>query len=120
MSIEPNKFLFCFNFLNWNVRGLGGLNKCRVIKNTVLDSKCDILCFQETMWHEHSIFCVRLVCPVKFRDYITLDVKGLRGGILLAWSDSYKLLNLYVRKFCVTIISQRGYFIFMLTGVYRP
>lgn len=120
MSIEPNEFLFRFNFLNWNVRGLGDLNKCMVVKNTVLVSKCDILCFQETKWCEHSIFRIRQVCPAKFKEYVTLDAEGLRGGILLAWSDSNQLLNSYIRKFTVTVIVQRGDVIFMINEVYGP
>ena len=120
MSIEPNELLFPFKILNWNVRGLGDQSKCMVIKNTVLDLNCDILCFQETKWCDHSIFRVRQVCPSKFNAYITLDAEGSRGGILLAWSTPYKLINSHVGTYTVSITLQRGEFYFMLTGVYGP
>lgn len=118
--MEPNQIQFSFKILNWNVRGLGDINKCTVIKNSILDSNCDLVCFQETKWSDHSIFRVRQVCPARFRNYITLDAEGSRGGILLAWSGSYKLLNSHIRNYSVSIILQRDDFKFMLTGAYGP
>lgn len=63
MYVEPNtmqyQFKFSFKVLDWNVRGLGDVQKCRVIKDGVIDANCDIICFQETKWSEHSIFHVR-------------------------------------------------------------
>lgn len=120
MSMEPTELKFAFKLLNWNVRGLGDLNKCMVIKNSVLDLNCDLFCFQETKWNDHSIFKVRQVCSAKFKSYITLDAEGSRGGILLAWSNSYKLLNSYIMSYSVSAILQRGDFIFMISGTYGP
>lgn len=120
MSMEPNDLKFSFKLLNWNVRGLGDLNKCMVIKNSVLNLNCDLFCFQETKWNEHSIFKVRQVCLAKFKSYITLDAEDSRGGILLAWSNSYKLLNSYIKNYSVSVILQRGDFNFMLSGTYGP
>lgn len=124
MMNEPNAIQFNFNFpfkiLNWNVRGMGDSNKCDVIKDSVLNANCDIICFQETKWCEHSIFCVRQVCPNKFRHYITLDAIGSKGGILLAWSDAFTTLESIINNYTATIIIKRGDFKFMLTGVYGP
>ena len=45
---------------------------------------------------------------------------GTKGGILLAWSDSFTELQSLVNEFSVTIILSRGVFKFMLTVVYGP
>jgi exonuclease III len=76
--------------LSWNVHGICKVNKCALVKDFVVDSKCEILCLQETKWSEHSIFRVKKVCPHKFTDYIILDAQETRGGILTAWHAKYK------------------------------
>lgn len=47
---------FNLKLLNWNVRGLGDSNKCAIVKDTIINSKCELFCLQETKWSEHTIF----------------------------------------------------------------
>lgn len=35
---------FQIKLLCWNVRGLGDIQKCAVIKDVIIDSQCDIFC----------------------------------------------------------------------------
>lgn len=64
---------FNLSMLNWNVRGLGDLQKCAVIKDLAVEAKPDLICYQDTKWSECSIFQVRHACPSKFKHYIALD-----------------------------------------------
>lgn len=108
------------NLLNWNVRGLGDSNKCAIVKDTVIDSKNNLLCFQETKWDDHTIFRVRQVCPSRFREYAALDAEGTRGGVLLAWSNAYSRVIQYTNKWTVSVVLKIGQFQFFLTGAYAP
>lgn len=75
-----NEFTLPMSFLNWNVRGLGDLNKCAVIKELVTESHPDIVCFQQTKWSDCTIFNSRQVCPSKFRHIAALNAKGTKGN----------------------------------------
>lgn len=111
---------FNSNFLCWNVRGLGDANKCAVIKNVVIDSQCDILCFQETKWSSNSNLRVSQICPVRLRNYAALDSVGSKGGVLLVWSNDYQTMLTTTNSYSITVILKRENFTFMLTGVYGP
>lgn len=120
MSSIINEFNFSFTVMSWNVRGLGDINKCAVVKNLVTDLNCDIISFQETKWSDTSIFKMRQVCPSKYRNFAKLNASGTKGGILLAWSDAFTELQSLINEFSVTIILCRGVFKFMITSVYGP
>lgn len=91
-----------------------------MVKDVVIESNCDIFCFQETKWSDRSIFRMRQVAPPKFNDYQTLDANGLRGGILLAWSSIFSSTRSFIYDYSVTFLMSRGSFNFMLTCVYGP
>lgn len=114
----------CFNYpiraLNWNVRGLGDSQKCDVIKDIAIDANPDLISYQETKWSECSIFRVRQVCPAKFINFLTLDAIGTRGGILLAWSSRFCLIDSYTFNYSVTAVLKTNNFKFMYTVVYGP
>lgn len=57
---------------------------------------------------------------MKFKNYITLDAIGSRGGILLAWSESYKSLQSIIKTYSAMVILERDNFQFMITSVYGP
>lgn len=90
------------------------------LKILVIKQNGDIISFQEIKWSETSIFKMRQVCPFKYKIFAKLDAMGTKGGILLAWSDSFTELHSLVNEFNVTIILSRGVFKFMLTIVYGP
>lgn len=93
MNDQTMNFKFPLRILNWNVRGLGNEQKCDVIKDLVNDANPDILAYQETKWNECTIFRMRQVCPSKIKHYASLDANGTKGGILLAWSTRFNLLD---------------------------
>src|SRR5664279_3169326 len=107
MNDEPMIFKFPFKVLDWNVRGLGDLKKCAVIKDIVVEEKPDLVCFQETKWDQCDIFKLRQVCPAKFRNFNVLNAEGTRGGILLAWSNEYTSQNVIINSYSISAILSR-------------
>lgn len=99
-----NDFKFSISVLSWNVRGLGDIKKCAVVKDLIADANPDLICFQETKWEECSIFKLRQVCTSKFRNYSNLDAEGTRGGIVLAWSNSFTLSHTFTHTYTTTVI----------------
>ncbi|XP_078181452.1 uncharacterized protein LOC144575215 [Carex rostrata] len=120
MNDQALYFKFPLRILNWNVRGLGDAQKCDVIKDIVIDANPDLITYQETKWSECSIFRVRQVCPAKFNQFEVLNAEGTKGGILLAWSSKFTLLDSYVFNFTVSATLKINNFKFMFTAVYGP
>lgn len=111
---------FPLTILNWNVRGIGDLDKCAVVKDMVCDVKPDLVCLQETKWNSCTKFRIKQVCPSRFTNFIALDALGTRGGIILAWSNIFSSTCTFKNSFSVTAaLCIRG-FNFMITVVYGP
>jgi exonuclease III len=108
------------NVLFWNVRRIVDINKYALVKDAIIESKCDIVCLQETKWKQHSIFRLKIICPNKFKEYHTRDETSTKGGILISCTSKYKchLLQQHIYTTIVILICQQQNF--MLTCVYGP
>lgn len=73
------------NVVTWNVRGLGSLEKCTVVRSGLRKSRGDVICLQETKLNEKNLDYVGVVLPSYFdRDVAVLDACGTKGGCLIA------------------------------------
>lgn len=52
-----------FKILSWNCRGLGCLEKCRVVRNVIRSSRCDVVALQETKWGDFDYWYASTVLP---------------------------------------------------------
>jgi len=81
MNLTPNR---SWNVLCWNVRGLNAVRKWDSIKNKVLNTNCDIICFQETKKETMDQAFVRKILPPTFDDFLFVPSVGASGGLLVA------------------------------------
>ena len=78
----------------WNVRGLGDESKCNVVRNVIKESRCDVVCLQETKLNERNLSYVLRVLPSFFnRQVVSIDARGSAGGVLIAWKHNYEFVS---------------------------
>lgn len=69
-----------FKLLSWNVRGLGLLDKCHVVRDVLRSSRCEICCLQETKINKMEFEYVARVLPSFFEiNCVYLDATESRG-----------------------------------------
>lgn len=94
---------------NWNVRGLNCNARRQVVRDLVSDNHGTIVCLQETKLSsvDDAVICSTL--GQKFiSNYAALLADGVRGGILLAFSeDHYEMQNVDIRQFTVSSTVRR-------------
>ena len=90
--------------LSWNVRGLGDSDKCKTVRDTLVSSRADIICIQESKLHEVSPSKAREFLPTPLSDFQVVDADGLRGGLVTAWNArSLSLSSSLHRKHTLTL-----------------
>lgn len=128
--VEIFEWLFKFlmnlkslKILNWNTRGLGGLEKCNVVKNTIRESRCDICCLQETKWSSDDPAIHAMALPNFFeKRCAALLAIGTREGVIISWKKSYTYLSSRATKHTISVIlrqEQTGNS-FLISAVYGP
>lgn len=111
------------NIISWNVRGLGGVRKRRVVRECVSKFNPTILILQET---KKECMCSRLVKSVvgnKLIGWCALPTCGISGGILIAWDlTEVTKLDEIVGNFSVSIkfAEVSSGFEWLISGVYGP
>lgn len=117
MSLQKIKVL-C-----WNVRGLGSVQKCNVVRSTLVASRCEVCIFQETKLNEIDLNYFSLFLPSFFVRMCACN-KAINnaGGCLIAWKRSYELINCWSTKHTISVLlkqSKTGVS-FVVTNVYGP
>lgn len=80
--------------LSWNCRGLGLIEKCNVVRETIRASRCDICLLQETKLNEISLTYVMMFLPSYFSpDCVYNCANNSSGGIIIAWKKCFVLLK---------------------------
>lgn len=117
-------YLKKLKILCWNVRGLGDVKKCSVVKNVVRSSRCDVVCFQETKWNKFELDYISTILPSFFQrgGGVWVDACNSTGGILIVWKHSFELLNSFVtRHTCSVVLRQVAMGqVSVITTVYGP
>ena len=77
--------LMKIKMISWNVRGLNDSRKRLVVKNSLREWKCDVVCLQETKIASmnRQLVCSLWSCP--YVDWAVLEADRTVGGILLMW-----------------------------------
>lgn len=110
------------NILVWNARGLNNKARRDYVRDTILSSKADIICLQETKLEVLSTYRLLSVCGSDFDKYLALPASGTRVGILIAWKGavcqiiSSRIDNFSVSVQFVGVDGSNWWF----TGVYGP
>lgn len=109
--------------LSWNTRGLGGVEKCNVVKNVIKESRCDVCCLQETKWNTDDPLCHAKALPNFFeRRCAALLAIGSSGGTIISWKRSYTLVNSWTTTHTVSALLKQEATgaTFIITSVYGP
>ena len=69
------------SFLCWNVQGLGGVDKCDVVRDSINTVDPVVACIQESKLSELSITKARSFLPSRPDSYVAKDANGSRGGV---------------------------------------
>lgn len=77
--------------LCWNVRGLNSEWKWDSIRDKIVASACDVICFQETKKESFDLSFIKKFCPPSYDSFCYLPSIGASGGIITIWKSS--LLN---------------------------
>jgi len=102
MSLHQNSDCKTLNVISWNVRGLGDLDKCNLVRNAFRDVNPVIVCLQETKLPEIDFFKAATFLPVGF-SYVFSPSDGARGGILTAWDPNiFSLTHDFIKPYSLT------------------
>lgn len=113
------------SILSWNVRGLNNPAKRRAVQMFVAETKCNIVCLQETKIEAMTRPLVMETLGPRFADnFLEMPTQGSRGGILLACLEGLEISenNLAAGDYSVsgTITSRADGATWSITGVYGP
>ena len=72
----------------WNVRGLNSPARQRDVRAKIEESRCSIICLQETKCDTFDIRMIRSSCPRRFDQFAFSPSVGASGGILIIWNSS--------------------------------
>jgi exonuclease III len=86
--------------LSFNVRGINSVVKGNGIHYTIRDSRCDIVCLQETKKEFFDKADLRKFCPNSFDAFAFVPSVGNSGGFITVWNSS---------KLVGTVIFQNDY-----------
>lgn len=109
--------------MTWNIRGLGGIEKRRAVKENCCKYKLDVVVLQET---KKAKFSPLLMCSVVGRDLLAwciIPSCGTMGGVLLVWDLSVvDKIDELVGSFSISIVFKEMAlgFQWMFTGIYGP
>lgn len=73
--------------LSWNIRGINSEGKWDAIKTKILESKCDILCLQETKREFFDEAYVKKFCPPHMNEFMFLPSVGASRGSITVWNS---------------------------------
>lgn len=109
--------------LNWNVRGLNDAAHRELVRETVICSKPNIVCLQETKLSSIDAGLAHETLGQHLDSYLELGAQGTRGGILLAWNkEMISVTNAVNRSFTISAMVRVSSMnaSFLLTTCYGP
>lgn len=109
--------------LSWNVRGVNSDRKWDLIRSKVIESQCDIICFQETKKENFDDAFLRKICPPEFDKYEFLPSVGASGGCITIWKgNKFAGTVSFTNEFNISIefTSLHSGAKWVLTNIYAP
>ena len=85
------------NILSWNVRGLGGGRKSRVIKKLVAERKISFMGLMETKCSSIKESMVSRLWSSDEYKWATINATDTRGHLLCIWGEDFMSLETIVR-----------------------
>lgn len=109
--------------LNWNVRGLGDTDKCKLVKDAILSCRRNVVCLQETKLQAVEAAKASSFLPFSLKSFFSMPASGSAGGLLVAWDQDYvSATEIFRNQYCISVnlssVSDNNNF--CLTTVYAP
>jgi exonuclease III len=80
--------------IDWNVRGANNPAKRRALQLFFSDKPCNIVCLQETKIENMTRALVVEMLGPRFGDnFICLPANGARGGVLIACTSDFQIIE---------------------------
>lgn len=89
-----------FGVLCCNIRGINSESKWKALRSKITESKCDIICLQETKRELFDGQYIKNFCPPQFSNFEFLPSVGASGGSIILWKGA---------KFSGNLVFQNGY-----------
>lgn len=112
-----------WNVLCWNVRGINRAEKWPLISNKIVESNCEIFCFQETKKESFDLAFIKNFAPKRFDSFIFSPSVGASGGLLVVWNGSiFHGTPIEVKSFAIIVcfFSRMDMSAWYLSTVYGP
>lgn len=112
-----------WKILCWNVRGINSDKKWDSIRDKIVESRCDIVCLQETKREIFDISFIRKFCPASFDAFEYLPSVGASSGIITIWKSALFDGHLcFQNEFAISVdfTSKHNNADWMLTNIYGP
>jgi exonuclease III len=108
----------------WNVRGLGDLDKRKVVRDALVSAAPSVICLQETKLRDVDTFTAHTFLPPSHAGtYHAVDSDGSHGGMLTAWDPNVFSLTFFIsrRHTLTTVLSSTiSDHCIAVTNVYGP
>jgi endonuclease/exonuclease/phosphatase family metal-dependent hydrolase len=88
MTSGPQNLHRSLKILSQNIRGINSETKWNSLRNNISDSKCDIICIQETKKESFDDSYIRRFCNRSFDKFKFGPSIGASGGFLTIWKGS--------------------------------
>jgi len=85
------------NIISWNIRGLNGRSKQKMLREMILAETLDIVLLQETKCTSEDMDRILPYCWKK-GGVASVDATGTAGGLAILWNTNVVLME----KFCAT------------------
>jgi exonuclease III len=72
----------------WNIRGINSQDRWDDIANKISESKCNIICMQETKRETFDSNYLKILCPRRLNQFIYSHSVGNSGGLITIWNGS--------------------------------
>lgn len=112
-----------WKLLCWNVRGINSGKKWNAIRDCIVESNCDIACFQETKRATFDLTFIRQFTPPCFDCFEFLPSNGASGGSIIIWKSSFFTGSLaFQNEYATSIefVSLHNNAVWLLTNIYAP
>jgi hypothetical protein len=89
--------------ISWNIRGLNGHRKQRILRDHIIEEQPDIILLQETKCAGEEMTQILSRCW-KIGKIMTIDSIGMAGSLAILWNPSSVVLeNLFTTKWTISV-----------------
>jgi hypothetical protein len=112
-----------WSVLSYNVRGINSAVKGNGIRCAIRESRCDVICLQETKKECFDRADLKNFCPNSFDSFAFVPSVGNSGGSITVWNSSNLVCNvIYQNEYALSVefFSNSSNESWIITNIYAP